>query len=222
MEALARSGVGHLTVVDADVVDFTNLNRQVIALESTVGQPKVEVMAARIAQINPACEVDARQCFFRAENAADFPFAAFDYVVDCIDTLSAKLAVVCAAKEAGVPTATCTGAGNKLDPTRFRVADIEDTRVDRLARLMRKELRRRGVKGVKAVYSDEPSCRLETPDDEGTKEGTRPTPGSVAFIPSVAGLILAGEVVKDVTAAARGAAGGAALIGAVGTDKEQI
>lgn len=197
IEALARSGVGELTIVDADIVDETNLNRQVIALESTVGRPKVDAMAERIAQIDPDCTVHARKCFLLPENAGEFDFPSFDYAVDCVDTVSAKLAIITCAKRAGVPVASSMGAGNKLDPTAFEIADIEDTSVDPLARVMRKELRRRGVTGVTVVYSKEPpaACDRSLPD-AGVKGGSRPSPGSIAFVPSAAGLILASIVVK--------------------------
>lgn len=199
VEALARSGVGALDLVDSDTVDATNLNRQIIATVDAIGRSKVEVAAERVASINPSCVVRAHQCFFLPETADQFDFAAFDYVVDAVDTVSAKIALVEAAFAAGVPIVSSMGAGNKLDPTAFRVADIYETSVDPLARVMRRELRRRGIPSLKVVYSTEPPL-VPADDDMAVKDGTRPAPGSVAFVPSVAGLILGGEVVKDLAA----------------------
>lgn len=196
VEALARSGVGFLDLVDSDVVDPTNLNRQIIATESTVGRPKVEVAAERVAAINPACAVRARRCFFLPETAGQFDFTAYDYVVDAVDTVSAKIALVEASRAAGTPIVSSMGAGNKLDPTAFRVADIYETSVDPLARVMRRELRRRGISSLTVVYSTEPP-REPFADALTVKEGSRPAPGSVAFVPAVAGLILGGEVVRN-------------------------
>lgn len=185
-EALARSGVGRIGIVDKDVVDVTNINRQIIALHTTVGQPKVEVMRERIAAINPACQVDVFQQFILRENIDEFPWDDYDYVVDAVDTVTAKIAIIEKAKEHGLYVISAMGAGNKLDPTQFKVADIEKTKVDPLARVMRRELKQRGIKNVKVVYSEEePRVRLETP-------------GSIAFVPSVVGLIIAGEVIKDI------------------------
>lgn len=200
VEALARSGVGALDLIDSDVVDPTNLNRQIIATMPTVGRPKVEVAAERVAAINPACAVRAHRCFFLPETAEQFDFVAFDYVVDAVDTVSAKIALVEAAQAAGTPIVSSMGAGNKLDPTAFRVADIYDTSIDPLARVMRRELRRRGVPSLTVVYSTEPP-RTPASDPLLVKEGTRPAPGSVAFVPSVAGLILGGEVVRNLAGA---------------------
>lgn len=199
VEALARSGVGALDLIDSDTVDATNLNRQVIATVDAIGRSKVEVAAERVASINPSCVVRAHQCFFLPETAGQFDFAAFDYVVDAVDTVSAKIALVEAAFAAGVPIVSSMGAGNKLDPTAFRVADIYETSVDPLARVMRRELRRRGIPSLKVVYSTEPPL-VPADDDMAVKDGTRPAPGSVAFVPSVAGLVLGGEVVKDLAA----------------------
>lgn len=199
VEALARSGVGALDLIDSDTVDATNLNRQIIATVDAIGRSKVEVAAERVASINPSCVVRAHQCFFLPETAGQFDFAAFDYVVDAVDTVSAKIALVEAAFAAGVPIVSSMGAGNKLDPTAFRVADIYETSVDPLARVMRRELRRRGIPSLKVVYSTEPPL-VPADDDMAVKDGTRPAPGSVAFVPSVAGLILGGEVVKDLAA----------------------
>lgn len=199
VEALARSGVGTLDLVDSDTVDPTNLNRQIIATMGAIGRPKTQVAAERVASINPSCIVRPRQCFFLPETADQFDFAAFDYVIDAVDTVSAKIALVEAAFAAGVPIVSSMGAGNKLDPTAFRVADIYETSVDPLARVMRRELRRRGIPSLKVVYSTEPPL-VPADDDMAVKDGTRPAPGSVAFVPSVAGLILGGEVVKDLAA----------------------
>ena len=206
VEALARSGVGALDLVDSDEVDVTNLNRQIIATATTVGRPKVEVAAERIALINPACTARAHQCFFLPETAAQFDFSAYDYVIDAVDTVSAKIALVEAAHKTGVPIVSSMGAGNKLDPTAFRVADIYETSVDPLARVMRRELRRRGIPALKVVYSTEPPLTPEG-DDIVVKDGTRPAPGSIAFVPSVAGLIHGGEVVKDLAGTAQRARG---------------
>ncbi len=185
-EALARSGVGRIGIVDKDVVDVTNINRQIIALHTTVGRPKVEVMRERIASINPKCEVDVFQQFILRDNIDEFPWENYDYVVDAVDTVTAKIAIIEKAKEHGLYVISAMGAGNKLDPTQFKVADIEKTKVDPLARVMRRELKQRGIKNVKVVYSEEePRVRLETP-------------GSIAFVPSVVGLIIAGEVIKDI------------------------
>ena len=199
VEALARSGVGALDLIDSDTVDATNLNRQIIATMDAVGRPKTQVAAERVASINPSCIVRPRQCFFLPETADQFDFAAFDYVIDAVDTVSAKIALVEAAFAAGVPIVSSMGAGNKLDPTAFRVADIYETSVDPLARVMRRELRRRGIPSLKVVYSTELPL-VPADDDMAVKDGTRPAPGSVAFVPSVAGLILGGDVVKDLAA----------------------
>lgn len=198
VEALARSGVGALDLFDGDTVALTNINRQIIALESTVGRPKVEVARERVLQINPACQVEARQLFFTPENAGEVDFSQYDYVADAIDTVSSKIELLRLCREAEVPVISCMGAGNKLDPTAFRVAPLEKTSVCPLARVMRRELKKRGITGVKAVYSTEEALTPQAAQAGDTK-GTagRPTPGSMAFVPSVAGLILAGEIVKD-------------------------
>ena len=198
IEALARSGVGALDIVDGDTVSLTNCNRQIIALEDTVGRPKAEAERERVQKINPECEVRALNLFFTAENAGEFDFSAYDYVADAIDTVSSKLELIRLAKEAGTPVITCMGAGNKFDPTAFRVADIAETSVCPLARVMRRELKKRGIGGVKAVYSTE-EARTPQPSCDGDRKGTagRPTPGSMAFVPSAAGLVMAAEIVKD-------------------------
>jgi len=201
VEALARSGVGALDLIDNDRVSLTNLNRQLLATHETVGQYKADVAAARVLAINPRAAVRACKVFYTAETAGAFDFTAYDHVVDAIDTVSSKIALVLQAKDAGVPIISCMGAGNKLDPTAFEVADLYQTSVCPLARIMRRELRRRGVRSLKVVYSKEPPL---TPDADACLDeedvSHRPVPGSVAFVPSVAGLILAGEVVKDLLA----------------------
>ena len=198
VEALARSGVGALDLIDDDTVSESNINRQIIALHSTVGQPKVEIAAARVRDINPDCVVRTYKTFYMHETAGQFDFSHYDYVIDAIDTVSGKIALVVQAEEAGVPIISSMGAGNKLDPTAFRVADIYKTSVCPLARVMRRELKKRGIDRLKAVYSEEEAL---TPAEDLTEEFSthhkRRTPGSVAFVPSVVGLILAGEVVKD-------------------------
>ncbi len=189
-EALARSGVGALELIDSDRVCLSNLNRQIIALHSTVGRYKTEVMRERILDINPEAEVTERRCFFLPENAAEFDFASYDYVVDAVDTVTAKIALVLAAQRAGVPIICSMGAGNKLDPSRFRVADLYETRVCPLAKVMRREMKKRGVERLKVVYSEEEPRRP-------AGEGNGRTPGSTAFAPPAAGLLIASEVVRD-------------------------
>ena len=199
VEALARSGIGALDLIDNDTVAESNLNRQIIALHSTIGQYKVDVAAARVRDINPDCRVTAHRVFFLPETQAQFDFSAYDYVVDAIDTVKGKLALVEQARSAGVPIICSMGAGNKLDPTAFRVADIYETSVCPLARVMRTECRRRGIDRLKVVYSTEPPLRpLEKADEPGSPR--RATPGSVAFVPSAAGLVLASEVIRDLIA----------------------
>ena len=194
-EALARSGIGTLDLIDIDTVSVTNLNRQIIALHSTVGQLKTEAAAARIHDICPEITVHLHNCFYLPETAHLFDFSQYDYVIDAIDTVRGKLGIVMQAKEAGVPVISCMGAGNKLDPTAFRVADIYQTKVCPLARVMRYELKKRGVKSLKVVYSEEPPIQ---PAASGEVTQKRTVPGSVAFVPSAAGLILAGEVIKEI------------------------
>lgn len=198
-EALARSGVGTLDLIDPDRVCLTNLNRQILATHATLGQYKVDVAERRILEINPAATVCTRKTFFLPETAEQFDFTRYSYVVDAIDTVTGKLALILCARAAGVPVISCMGAGNKVDAAAFEVADIYETGVCPLSRVMRRELRRRGVEALKVVYSrEEPVPPEETdPDDDGG--GRRQTPGSTAFVPAAAGLILAGEVVKDLT-----------------------
>ena len=196
-EALARSGVGALELIDNDTVSLTNINRQIVALHSTIGKPKVEVMAARIADINPDAEVTCRQCFFLPENAHEFDFSQYDYVVDAVDTVAAKIAIIMAAKAAGVPVISSMGAGNKMDPAAFQVADIYKTSVDPLARVIRQAMKKRGVKNLKVVYSTELPLDAIGSTEETDAPGRRSLPGSTAFTHSVAGLIIASEVIKD-------------------------
>lgn len=208
-EALARSGVGHLELIDYDTVSVSNINRQIVALHSTVGKYKVDVMKERILDINPEIEVTARKCFYLPETANQFDFSKYDYVVDCIDTVTGKLQLVEAAKAAEVPIICSMGAGNKLNPTAFEVADISKTSVCPLAKVMRRELKKRNIKNVKVVYSkEEPvESKVKMPENQAAMQGEegnvsrrKSIPGSCAFVPSVAGLILAGEVIKDLAA----------------------
>ncbi len=199
-EALARSGVGALDLVDPDVVSLTNLNRQLVATHATLGRLKAEVMAERIRDIAPDIRLELYPLFYLPENADRVDLTRCDYVVDAIDTVTAKLALIARAKAAGVPVISAMGAGNKLDPTALRVADISQTRVCPLARIMRRELARRGIEGVKVVYSLEPPAPVHADLREETAgEGAprRDVPGSTAFVPAAMGLIMAGEVVKD-------------------------
>ena len=193
VEALARSGVGAIDLIDKDVVSLSNINRQIIALHSTVGRPKTEVMAERIQDINPDIRVHTHNVFYLPETAAQFDFSQYDYVVDAIDTVAGKITLIEHAKNAGVPVISSMGAGNKLDPTAFEVADIAKTSVCPLARVMRRELKKRGIEHVKVVYSkEEPLPTKETDEETG-----KAVAGSIAFVPSVVGLIIAGEVIKD-------------------------
>ena len=184
-EALVRSGVSSFDLIDKDVVSVSNINRQIIALHSTVGRPKVEVMKERMLDINPSVNVNTYECFFLPENADDFPFEEYDYVIDAVDTVTAKIELIMRCKELGIPVISSMGAGNKLDARAFEVSDIYKTSVCPLAKVMRRELKKRGVKELKVVYSK-----------ENPVTNSRP-PGSVAFVPSTAGLIIAGEVVRD-------------------------
>ena len=188
-EALVRSGVGAFDLIDNDKVCLTNLNRQIIATHQTIGRYKTDVMRERMLSINPQADIRLHQCFFLPENADNFPFAEYDYIVDAVDTVTAKIELVMQAQKYGVPIISSMGAGNKLDGSRFQVADIYKTKVCPLAKVMRRELKKRGVKKLKVVYSEEPPMM--------PLAGDQRTPGSVSFVPSVAGLILAGEVVLD-------------------------
>lgn len=193
-EALARSGIGALDLIDNDKVSLSNLNRQIIATSSSLGRDKVDVMRERVLDINPELKVAVHNCFFLPETAGDFCFESYDYVVDAVDTVTAKLAIVEAARAANVPVISSMGAGNKLDASRFQVADIYETKVCPLAKVMRRELKKRGIGSLKVVYSEEQPIVRQTVFSE---TGKRSVPGSVAFVPSVAGLMIAGEVVKD-------------------------
>ena len=194
VEALARSGVGALDLIDSDRVALSNLNRQIIATRDTLGMLKVDAAKARILSIDPDCRVSTFPIFYLPETADRFDLAQYDHVVDAIDTVAGKLQLIEAAKAAGAPVISCMGAGNKLDATAFRVADISETSVCPLARVMRRELRKRGIEHVKVVYSTESALSPASPEEETNR---RATPGSVAFVPAVAGLIIAGEVIKD-------------------------
>ena len=198
LEALARSGVGAFDLIDNDVVDITNINRQILALRSTVGKSKTEVAAERVHDINPDAEVNIFNVFFGAESADKFDFSRYDYVVDAIDTVSSKVLLALRAQEAGVRIISCMGTGNKLDPAAFEVTDIYKTSVCPLARAMRSLLKRAGVKSLKVVYSKELPAEVDNSAAEKRPSG-RPAPASYAFVPSVAGLIMAGEVIKDIT-----------------------
>lgn len=193
VEALARSGVGALDLIDKDVVSKSNINRQIIALQSTVGQKKTEVAKNRVKDINPDVQVTTHDIFYLPETADCLDFSLYDYVVDAIDTVSGKIELIVRAKAANIPVISSMGTGNKLDATKFEVADITKTSVCPLARVMRRELKKRGIEHVKVVYSKEEPIKTGVLDNESSKA----VPGSISFVPSVAGLILAGEVIKD-------------------------
>ena len=210
VEALVRSGIGAYDLIDDDKVCLTNLNRQIIATRDTIGRHKVEVMRERILSINPDAEVTTHRCFYLPENAQDFDFSSYDYVVDAVDTVTAKLEIVMRAKESNIPVISCMGVGNKLNPTQLEIADIYKTSVCPLAKVMRRELRKRGVDKLKVLYSkEEPITPLDDSEDTcrehcvcppgTTRKCTqrRAIPGSISFVPSAAGLIIASEVVKD-------------------------
>ena len=207
VEALARSGVGTLDLVDDDTVAPSNLNRQIIATHHTLGQAKVDAAKERILSINPDAVVNTHRTFYLPQTAADFDLNQYDYIIDAIDTVAGKLALIEAAGAVGTPVISCMGAGNKLDATAFQVADISKTTVCPLARVMRKELGKRGIRHLKVVYSTELPLEGQAPAEEGTpasdtrpaQKRAKPTPGSNAFVPAVAGLILAGEVIRDLT-----------------------
>ena len=186
VEALARIGIGHLSFVDNDTIAESNLNRQIISLHSNIGQEKVDVIAARVQDINPDIEITKHKCFFLPENADDFDFSQYDYVVDAVDTVTAKIAIIEKSKAAGVPVISSMGTGNKLNPMGFKVADISKTAVCPLARVMRRELKARNISKVKCVYSEEKPAVV-----------TKDAPGSVSFVPGAAGLLIASEVVRD-------------------------
>lgn len=190
-EALARAGVGTIDIVDNDTVALSNINRQIIALHSTVGLPKVDVMKKRIYDINPDCSVNTHQIFFLPENASQFNFSSYDYVIDAVDTVAAKIAIIELAKKSGVKVISCMGAGNKLDPAQFRIADIAKTSVCPLARAVRHELKKRGISGVKVLFSTEQPVTHNAD-----------FPASISFVPSVAGFLIAAEVVRDLMGSA--------------------
>lgn len=209
-EALVRSGVGAFDLIDNDKVSLTNLNRQIIACHSSLGRYKVDVMKERMLDINPEVDVRVHKCFFLPDNADSFSFSSYDYVVDAVDTVTGKIELVLRAKAAGVPVISAMGAGNKLDPTGFKVADIYETKICPLARVMRRELKKRGIQDLKVVYSEEKPASAQTSeriaagaDQAGDLARTpgagfqKAVPGSVSFVPSVCGLIIAGEVIKD-------------------------
>ena len=198
VEALARAGVGKLDLIDSDTVSLSNINRQIPATHSTVGMPKVEAAKARVLDINPAAVVTTWPVFYTPETAGMFDFTQYDYIVDAIDTVTGKLQLVQQAAAAGTPIISCMGTGNKLDPTRFEVTDISKTTMCPLARVMRKELGKRGIKHLKVVYSKEEALTPVGWEEEAAAIGKRQIPGSVSFVPGAAGLILAGEVIKDI------------------------
>ena len=199
VEALVRSGVSHLTLVDSDVIDETNINRQIIATYETIGQPKVEVMKRRILSINPEAIVETRQRFYLPETAHEFDFSQYDYVIDCVDTVAAKISIVVEAKKKNIPIISAMGAGNKMHPEMLEVADISKTEVDPLAKVIRTSLRKLGINHLKVVYSKEIPLEidLDNPDLETKEKSGRPAPGSNAFVPSAMGLIMAGEIIRD-------------------------
>ena len=191
VEALARSGIGFLDLIDSDTVELTNLNRQIIATEKTLGMYKVDVMKERILDINPEARVRAHRCFYLPETASVFDFSEYDYVVDAVDTVTAKIELVMRASESRTPIISCMGAGNKLDPSRLRISDIYKTEYDPLSRVMRRELKKRGIRELKVVFSDEAPVRSS---DAAVRADV---PGSCSFVPSVAGLMIAGEVIRS-------------------------
>lgn len=207
-EALARSGIGNISLIDDDVVSLSNINRQLIATRKTIGMKKVEVMRDRILDINPNAKVTIYQTFYTAETASEIDLTKFNYIVDAIDTVSSKIILIQSAKSLNIPIISSMGAGNKLDPTRFEVGDIYETSICPLAKVMRYELRKRDIKSLKVVYSKEVALTpIKDEDEQETKPTSdvnrkgnprRQTPGSISFVPSVAGLILAGEVIKDI------------------------
>jgi len=196
-EALARSGIGHFVIVDNDDVSITNINRQIIALHNTIGRAKVDVMKERILEINPNAEVIAIKEFILPNNSSSFDFKSFDYVVDCVDTVTAKIEIVLKSIEGNTKVISSMGAGNKLNPQAFKVADIYKTSVDPLARVLRYELRKRGVKKLKVVYSTEQPLKIDDSNIDEDKGLRRTLPGSNAWVPASAGLLIASEVIKD-------------------------
>ena len=197
VEALARCGVGAMDLIDSDTVSVSNINRQILATHSAVGKLKVEVAKARVLDINPNCDVKTHPCFYLPDTADQFDFTQYDYIVDCIDTVTGKLQLVERAMAVGTPIICSMGTGNKLDPSAFQVADISKTTMCPLARIMRKELKKRGINHLKVVYSQEEALTPVGTEEECALLGKRQIPGSTAFVPGTAGLILAGEVIKD-------------------------
>jgi len=197
VEALARSGVGALDLIDHDTISQTNINRQLLALHSTIGLSKAEAARLRVLDINPEAAVTVHAMFYGPDTAAAFDFTHYDYIVDAVDTVTAKLSLISAAKAADTPIISCMGTGNKLDPSRFQITDISKTSVCPLARIMRKECAKRGLRNVKVLFSTEDPLPATSAPSEELPEGRRSLPGSVAFVPSVAGLLIAGEVIKD-------------------------
>lgn len=209
VEALVRSGIGAIDLIDHDQVSLSNLNRQIIATRETVGKKKVEIMRERILSIHPDCKVTVHQCFYLPETAERFHFSDYSYVVDAIDTVTGKIQLILQAQEAGIPVISCMGTGNKLNPTELMVADLYETTICPLAKVMRKELKKRGVEQLKVVYSRENPICVKQPNEilgnngqksEGSAGRQKPVPGSVSFVPPVAGFILASEVIKDLIA----------------------
>ena len=193
-EALARSGISHFTLVDNDNVSITNINRQIIATMDTIGRSKVDVMAERILSINPDCIIEKRNCFYLPENTKSFDFSLYDYIVDCVDTVTAKISIIEEAKNKNIPIISAMGAGNKMNPLMLEVSDISKTSVCPLAKVMRYELRKRGINHLKVVYSKEEPIKIEEKLEDSNK---RTTPGSISFVPSTMGLIIASEIIKD-------------------------
>ena len=204
LEALVRSGIGALDLIDRDTVSLSNLNRQILATHSTVGMLKVEAARRRVLDINPSCVVNTYPVFYAPETADQFDFAQYDYIVDAIDTVTGKLQLVQRAVESGTPIISCMGTGNKLDASAFEVTDLSKTSMCPLARVMRRELGKRGIQHLKVVYSREEALTPTGWEEEAAALGKRQIPGSVAFVPGAAGLLLAGEVVKDIALAANG------------------
>ena len=203
VEALVRAGIGKLVLVDDDTVNISNINRQIIATRDTIGEPKVEVMKKRILSINPECQVDVHRTFIKEENINNIITDDVDYVVDAIDTVSSKISVIMWCKKHSINIISSMGTGNKLDPTKFKIVDIYETKICPLARVMRYELRKRGIKKLKVLYSEEEPIKLKRIEDHGCTDGTVKTssrkqiPGSISFVPPVAGMIIGGEVIKD-------------------------
>lgn len=198
IEALARVGIGHITIVDKDRVSVSNINRQIIALNSTIGRYKCDVMEERIKDINSNCIVDKRNCFYLPENKDEFDFSLYDYVIDCVDTVTAKISIILEAYKAGSMVISAMGAGNKVNPSMLRVSDIYKTKVDPLARVMRTELKKRNIKKLKVVYSEEYPIKYDDNEKVIDPVTSKVTPGSTSFVPSSMGLLIASEVVKDI------------------------